>query len=139
MPNMNKCFLMGHLGRDVEVSATSTGFTIGRFSLATSHRRKKGAEWEEQTTWHNVVLLGDTASKLQPYLAKGKGVFVEGRIESRSYDKDGQKRYITEIIADSVQLLGGAGDSRTSPTPLSTGSLPPSADPDPVEDDDIPF
>jgi single-strand DNA-binding protein len=135
MPNLNKCLLAGHLGRDAEVNTTSSGFPIGKFSLATTYRRKKGDNWEEQTTWHNVVVLGETARRLQPFLTKGKAVFIEGRIENRSYDKDGQKRYVSEVIADSVQLLGGgsgAGTSPGGPPPVEAGETP-------VPDDDLPF
>ncbi|MBL8142607.1 MAG: single-stranded DNA-binding protein [Acidobacteria bacterium] len=112
MGSVNKAILVGNLGRDAETTVTSKGFTIARFSLATTHRRKnsQSGEWEDRTEWHRVVILGKSAESLRDYLKKGKQIYVEGRIETRSWDdKDGQKKYMTEIIAETVQLLGGAG------------------------------
>lgn len=140
MGSVNKAILVGNLGRDIEVTTTAGGFPIGRFSLATTHRKKdsRSGQWEDQTEWHRVVLLGDRAEKLAEFLVKGKAVYVEGRIETRSWeDKDGQKRYMTEIIADGIQLLGGGSTGNASRTVPVRG-----ADPSPdldEEDDDVPF
>jgi len=112
MGSVNKVILVGNLGRDAETKFTGNGFAISRFSLATTDRRKdsKTGEWVDRTEWHRIVLLGKQAESLQDYLKKGKQIYVEGRLETRSWDdKEGQKRYTTEIIADRIQLLGGGG------------------------------
>jgi len=112
MGSVNKAILVGNLGRDAEVTTTSAGSRSARFTLATTTRRKdnKSGTWEDRTEWHRIVLLGKQAESLRDYLKKGKQIYVEGRIETRSWDdKDGQKRYMTEIIADRVQLLGSPG------------------------------
>jgi single-strand DNA-binding protein len=114
MGSVNKVILVGNLGRDAELKFTPGGFPISSFSLATTDRRKdKDNTWQERTEWHRIKLLGKQAESLQDYLKKGKQIYVEGRLETRSWDdKDGQKRYMTEIIADRIQLLGSAGGSR---------------------------
>jgi single-strand DNA-binding protein len=112
MGSVNKAILVGNLGRDAELKFTGNGFAIARFSIATTDRRKdsKTGDWVEKTEWHRIVLLGKQAESLQDYLKKGKQIYVEGRIETRSWDdKDGQKRYTTEIVADRIQLLGSVG------------------------------
>lgn len=112
--SLNRVLLIGHLGRDAEAKFTGTGTAIARFSVATTERRKVGGEWTDATEWHRVTLFGKSAEALQSYLVKGKQVYVEGRIETRSWDdKDGQKRYSTEIVADRVQLLGGGSGRGT--------------------------
>jgi single-strand DNA-binding protein len=112
MGSVNKVILVGNLGRDAELKFTPSGFPISSFSLATTDRRKdKDNNWQEKTEWHRIKLLGKQAESLQDYLKKGKQIYVEGRLETRSWDdKDGQKKYMTEIIADRIQLLGGRGD-----------------------------
>lgn len=116
MGSVNKAILVGNLGKDAEKTTTPSGVSIARFSLATTHRRKNSTtgDWEERTEWHRVVLIGKQADALQRYLLKGKQVYVEGRIETRSWDDkaSGQKRYMTEVIADTIQLLGGAPGGR---------------------------
>jgi single-strand DNA-binding protein len=111
MGSVNKVILVGNLGRDAELKFTPSGFPISSFSLATTDRRKdKDNTWQEKTEWHRIKLLGKQAESLQDYLKKGKQIYVEGRLETRSWDdKDGQKRYMTEIVADRIQLLGSGG------------------------------
>jgi single-strand DNA-binding protein len=157
MGSVNKAILVGNLGRDAEVTTTANGFPIARFSLATTDRRKdnRSGEWTDRTEWHRIVLLGKQAESLRDYLKKGKQIYVEGRIETRSWDdKDGQKRYMTEIIADRIQLLGGPGggggrasrgDEYAQPEyggggsgGGSSNSSAPAAE-GPLDDDDIPF
>ena len=109
--SLNKVMLIGNLGRDAELKYTPSGVPVTRFAVATSRRWKdqQTGEWKEDTTWTNVVLWRQ--ENLTTYLTKGKQVYVEGRIETRSYeDKDGQKKYSTEVIADEVMLLGGRGE-----------------------------
>ncbi len=108
--SVNKVILVGHLGRDAETKFTPGGAAVTRFSVATNRRWKdqQSGEWKEETNWTNVVLW--RAENLANYLTKGKQVYVEGRIQTRSYDdKDGKKVYATEVVADDVILLGGQG------------------------------
>lgn len=108
--SVNKVILLGHLGKDAETKFTPSGVARTNFTVATNRRWKdqQSGEWKEVTDWHNVVLW--RSENLSNYLTKGKQVYVEGRIENRSWeDKDGQKRYATDIVADDVILLGGRG------------------------------
>lgn len=134
MPNLNKCLIAGHLGRDAEFTTTAGGYPIGRCSVAVSMRVKKDGEWTDRAEWFRVVLLGDRYTKIRERLTKGTAVFVEGRLETRSWeDKDGQKRYLTEVIADHLSLLGAAAGSGSRPP--AREALP-SSEPD---DEDTPF
>jgi single-strand DNA-binding protein len=157
--SVNKVILVGHLGRDAETKFTPSGVSVTRFSVATSRRWKdqQTGEWKEETDWHNVSLW--RAENLAQYLTKGKQVYVEGRLQTRSYeDKDGQKKYATEVVADDVILLSGnrsegGGDGgfsqeprmvsaprttrpASSPAPASSGPSPFEAG---ISDDDVPF
>src|SRR5437016_5765667 len=108
--SVNKVILLGHLGKDAETKFTPSGVARSSFTIATNRRWKdqQSGEWKEITDWHNVVLW--RSENLSNYLLKGKQVYVEGRLESRSWeDKEGQKRYITEVVADDLILLGGRG------------------------------
>jgi single-strand DNA-binding protein len=108
--SVNKVILIGHLGKDAETKFTPGGAAVTRFSVATNRRwkDKQSGEWKEETDWSNVVLW--QSENLAQYLLKGKQVYVEGRLQTRSYeDKDGKKVYSTEVVADDVILLGGQG------------------------------
>lgn len=108
--SVNKVILVGHLGRDAETAYTASQTAVTKFSVATNRRWKdqQSGEWKEETNWTNVVLW--RGENLAPYLTKGKQIYVEGRIQTRSYDdKDGKKVYTTEVVADDVILLGGRG------------------------------
>jgi single-strand DNA-binding protein len=108
--SVNKVILVGNLGRDAETKFTPGGTAVTKFSVATSRRwkDKQSGEWKDETDWTNVVLW--QAENLANYLTKGKQVYVEGRIHTRSYDdKDGKKVYATEVVAEEVILLGGQG------------------------------
>lgn len=108
--SVNKVILVGHLGRDAETKFTPGGVSVTKFSVATNRRWKdqQSGEWKEETDWTNVVLW--RAENLANYLTKGKQLYVEGRLQTRSYeDKDGKKVYSTEVVADEVILLGGQG------------------------------
>ena len=118
--SVNKVIMLGHLGRDVETNFTSSGVAVTKFSVATSRRWKdsQSNEWKEETDWHNIVLW--RSENLSNYLTKGKQVYVEGRLQTRSYeDRDGVKRYVTEIVADGVILLGGQQGSGSQDQPAS--------------------
>ncbi len=106
---VNKAIIIGNLGRDPEVRFTPSGRAVAKFSVATTEKwTDQQGQKQEKTEWHNIVVWGKQAETCGQYLAKGRQVFVEGRITNRSYDdKDGNKSYITEIIARDVRFLGG--------------------------------
>lgn len=108
---VNKVILVGHLGADPDMRYTPSGQGVCDLRLATSESwNDKNGQRQERTEWHRVVVWGKRAEICSKYLAKGRQVYVEGRIQTRSYDdKDGNKRYITEVIANDVQFLGGGG------------------------------
>src|SRR2546428_13125537 len=109
--SLNKIMLIGNLGKDPEVRFTPNGRAVGRFPLATSEVWNDAeGQRQERTEWHNVVVWGKQAETCGQYLAKGRQVFVEGSIRTRQYDdKEGNRRYMTEVIAQRVQFLGGGG------------------------------
>ena len=106
---VNKVILVGHLGADPELRNTASGQAVCEFRIATSESWKdKNGQRQERTEWHRVVVWGKTAEICAKYLSKGRQAYIEGRIQTRSYeDKEGVKRYITEIVANDVQFLGG--------------------------------
>jgi single-strand DNA-binding protein len=108
--SVNKVILIGHLGRDAETAYTASQVAVTKFSVATNRRWKDQAtgEWKEETDWSRVVLW--RGENVAPYLTKGTQVYVEGRLQTRSYDdKDGKKVWATDVVADEVILLGGRG------------------------------
>ena len=113
MASLNKCMLIGSLGKDVEVKVTATGQSVASFSMATSEKFKgKSGELEERTEWHNIVLWGRLAEIAGEYLSKGKTIYVEGRLQTRKWqDKEGKDRYTTEIVGEKMQMLSGKGGS----------------------------
>lgn len=146
---VNKVILLGNLGADPETRTTSGGSTVCNLRLATSERVKDGdGNWTERTEWHSVVVFGKTAEAVARYCAKGKTIYVEGRLQTRKWqDKTGADRYSTEVVAVDVRFVGGRGggesdherderdDARRQPPVRNTGrtTTPP------VPDDDIPF
>ena len=144
MGSVNKVFLVGNLGRDAEPRHTAGGTAVCNFSLATTDTwtDKSSGQRQERTEWHRVVVWDRQAESLQPYLTKGKQICVEGRLQTREWnDRDGNKRYTTEIRADRITLLGGRGDSgggrqdRQEP-PAEVDGPGSSSE---LTDDDIPF
>jgi single-strand DNA-binding protein len=110
MAGVNKAILVGNLGRDPELRYTGSGTAVANFTLATTERVKSGDGYEERTEWHRIVAWGRTAELCAQYLNKGRSVYIEGRIQTREWeDKEGQKRKTTEIVANTVQFLGGRG------------------------------
>ena len=111
MGSVNKVILVGNLGRDAELRYTPGGAAVSTLNLATTEVwNDRNNQRQEKTEWHRVVLWGKPAESLQEYLTKGKQIYVEGRLQTRQWDdKDGNKRYTTEIKADRVTLLGGGG------------------------------
>jgi single-strand DNA-binding protein len=133
---VNKAILVGNLGNDPELKYTASGAAVCEFSLATSESWLKDGAKQEKTTWHRVKVWGKRAEVVAKYLAKGRQVYIDGRIENRSYDdKDGNKRYITEIVANDVQFLGGGKgrDGGGHDEPALGGNAPP------ADGDDLPF
>jgi single-strand DNA-binding protein len=156
MGSVNKVILIGNLGADPELKYTPSQRPLCNLRIATTevYKDKSGVR-QEKTEWHRVTVWGDQAENCNKYLAKGRSVYVEGRLQTRSYDKDGQKHYATDIVADRVVFLGsgagggegrsegrgkpggfsGRGDSGSSDDPGDSG---PGGAP-PASDDDIPF
>jgi single-strand DNA-binding protein len=139
MGSVNKVILVGNLGRDAEVKVTAGGQSVASFSIATTETWTKDGEKKEKTEWHRIVLWGRQADTLQPYLTKGKQIDVEGRLETRQWEKDGQKHYTTEVKADRIVLLGGGRGGGERSERSDSGYADPMKDPAPITDDDIPF
>jgi single-strand DNA-binding protein len=139
---VNKAIVVGNLGRDPEMRSTQSGTQIANFSVATSRRyNNREGEMQEDTEWHRIVAFGRLAEICGQYLRKGKQVYIEGRIQTRSWEDDsGQKKYMTEIVANEMQMLGSRGDA-----PAGDFGDPPKAAASTAggmaanEDDDLPF
>ena len=142
MAGINKAILIGRLGSDPEVRYTPSGVAVANFSIATSEEWKDRdtGEKKERTEWHRIVAWRRLGEICGEYLSKGKQVYVEGRIQTRSWDdRDGNKRYTTEIVATDVQFLG-ARDAADTARPQSSAGGGFQGPPGPgFEDDDIPF
>lgn len=139
---INKVIILGRVGKDPEVRYSPSGLAIASFSLATTEKwkDKQTGEFKESTEWHNITAFNKLAEIAGQYAAKGDLVYVEGKIKTEKYQKDGADRYVTKIIADQIQLLGGKksgdviGDAEKSH--LKPSTEPGSSD---FKDDDIPF
>lgn len=146
--SVNKVILIGRLGKDPELKYTQGGRAVANFSVATNERWKgQDGQKQESTTWHNIVAWGKQAEVMKEYLSKGQQVYIEGRIDNRSYDdKDGNKKYISEVVVQNFQFIGSRGDSAGG-GPGGGGSAPsdqPDSSPPPPsgeasDDDDLPF
>lgn len=160
---VNKVILLGNVGKDPEIRTTAGGMNVASFSLATAERTKdQQGNWTDKTEWHNLVAFQRTAEIVRDYVKKGTQLFIEGKIQTRSWDdkESGQKKYRTEIIVNEMNLLGGRGEGagagsgsgsyeRSSPGgytnyPSSRGSSAPSAPANDyadqgITDEDIPF
>jgi single-strand DNA-binding protein len=153
MGSVNKVILVGNLGRDAELRYTPGGAAVATLNMATTEVwNDKAGQRQEKTEWHRVVLWGKSAESLAEYLTKGKQIYVEGRLQTRQWDdKDGNKRYTTEIRGDRVVLLGGGGGGRGGGGGYSRGGVadeamgghhagaPAPEAGEPITDDDIPF
>jgi len=155
MASVNKVIIVGNLGADPEMKYTQNNTPVTNFRVATTDRwRDKGSgEMQERTEWHRIVAWGRLGEICSQYLRRGKQVYVEGRLQTRSWeDQDGNKRYSTEIVAQTMQMLGRAGEQTTDyeGPRQATGSAggadsgfkappaPPPAEPG-MDDDDLPF
>lgn len=154
--SVNKVILLGNLGKDPELKYTPQGTAVARVTLATNERYKdKDGQWQDRAEWHNVVLWQRLAEIAGEYLKKGSKVYIEGRLQTRSWDdkQTNQKRYMTEVVASDLVLLGGrgesAGDSGGYARAMAAGNnsdqRAPEHDPPgvtattPISDEDIPF
>lgn len=135
--SLNKVLLIGNCGKDPEVKYSPSGVPVAKFSIATSERYKdKAGEWQEKTEWHNIVAFQRLAEIVGEYVNKGSKVYIEGRLQTSSWDdsKSGEKKYKTEIVVNELLLLDGKGSNggtRQQSTEQRT--------PEPVNDDSIPF
>ncbi len=139
---LNKVFLIGNLGQDPEVRHTTSGHSVVNLRIATSRRYKdRDGAWQEQTEWHTVVCFGATAERAGQYLRKGSRIFVEGRLQTRSWDdREGKRQYRTEVVSENLKFLDGRGSSSgdesggaSAPDTSRSGEGPE------YGDDDIPF
>jgi single-strand DNA-binding protein len=151
--SVNKVILLGNTGKDPETRSTPGGMLVANFTLATSDRQKDAqGNWQDRTEWHNLVAFGRTAEIIRDYVKKGTKLFIEGKIQTRSWDdkETGAKRYRTEIIVNDLSLLSGreegsGGYSRGSSSPASSmDQRPPAGNDDyaqtaEISDEDIPF
>ncbi len=110
--SVNKAILIGNLGKDPELKFLESGRAVCKFSLATSEKWTKDGEKHENTTWHNIVAWGKQAEVIKEYLSKGRQVYIEGRIENRSYEQDGVTKYISEVVVQQFQFIGNRGDNQ---------------------------
>ena len=151
MIGVNKVILIGNLGKDPELRYTPGGQPVATFSLATAERwNDRNGQRQDRTEWHNIVAWGKLAELVNQYLKKGRGAYIEGRITTRSWDdKDGNKRYKTEIVANQIQFLSTGGASSSggdmgyvadqSVGDYSMRSSEPGPEAPPIADDDLPF
>jgi single-strand DNA-binding protein len=146
--SVNKAILVGNVGKDPEVRHLEGGVSVANFTLATSESYKnRNGELVKTTEWHNIVAWRQLAEFAEKYIKKGRQLYVEGKITNRQWDdKDGNKRYTTEIVADTIRLLGrredgdGQFENGRSPATHDAPGLPVSDDIDrPSENDDLPF
>jgi len=148
--SLNKVLLVGNLGGDPELRTTTNGQSVASFTIATNRRwtNKETGKPQEETEWHRIVVWGRQGENCKEYLHKGRQVLIEGRLQTRQWDdKEGNKRYTTEIVAQNVQFLGGGNRADAAPAeqpsfeseaPSSPGG-PAAASPAAGGDDDIPF
>jgi single-strand DNA-binding protein len=146
MSGVNKVILVGHLGQDPEIRYMADGTAVANFNIATSEswKDKQTGEKRERTEWHRIVAwrgLGELCGK---YLSKGRQVYIEGKLQTRSWEKDGVTRYTTEIVATDVQFIGARDDAGNRSRPAGGGNyVPDKGYPEPPlpdrQEDDIPF
>jgi single-strand DNA-binding protein len=136
MAGINKVILVGNLGSDPEMRYTASGTAVCKFRIATSEKFKdRQGNTQERTDWHRVTTWGKLAEICGQYLTKGKQIYIEGRIEYGSYEKDGVKHYTTDIVANTMQMLGGPGAGNRVQEPEPPFGPPEGG----VPEDDIPF
>lgn len=154
MAGVNKVILVGHLGRDPEVRSLENGAKVANFSLATteSYKDKNTGERIDNTEWHNIVVWRGLADVAERFLAKGSLVYIEGKLQTRSYEKEGITRYSTEILARELTMLGKKGDNpgaqggaqqqggqQNAPQQTQQATSAPAFESNDAEEDDLPF
>lgn len=140
MSGVNKVILIGNLGKDPEVRHLESGKTVANFSLATSESYKDASgQRVDQTEWHNIVLWGKVAEIAERYLKKGSSIYLEGKITTRSYDKDGITRYVTEIVGSQLTMLGGKTEQQQNNPGPASDSKPVNYNPSAGGEDILPF
>lgn len=141
MSGVNKAIIVGNLGRDPELRYTQSGNPVATLNVATSrkYKNKQTDEMVEETEWHRVTVWGKAAENANNYLSKGSQVYVEGRLRTSSYEKDGTTRYTTEIVAENVQYLSKNSGGSNYQTASDGHGFDPGATPATSADDDIPF
>ena len=132
---INKVILVGNVGRDVEFRATQSGQNLAKFSLATTDRRFKDENGNPRTEWHNIVAWGKLAEICDRYVTKGKLLYIEGQIRTRTYEQDGQKKWFTEINMEQLEMLGSKSSGGGAPS----GDHGVVAQSVPDDADDVPF
>lgn len=146
--SVNNVTLLGRLGQDPEIRSTPGGSSVCTLNIATNESYKdKNGEWQETTDWHRVVLWDRLADVAAQYLTKGRQVYIEGKLKTRTYEKDGSTRYMTEVLGRNLILLDGRGEGGGSPSgsSYSKPSQPSQAMPaspmseEPDDDDEVPF
>ena len=137
---VNKVILLGNVGKDPEVRHMDNNLVVARFTLATSERWSKDGNRVEHTEWHNIVVWRGLAEIAEKYVRKGSLLYIEGRLRSSSYDdKDGVKRYVTEILVDVMKLLGSKPEGASQSSAPQAASLPPIETTDLEPAPDMPF
>lgn len=136
MSGVNKAIIVGRVGKQPEVRHMENGSSVANFPVATSEvfKDKTTGEKKEQTEWHNVVLWRGLADIAEKYLNKGDMVYIEGKLRTRSWEKDGVTRYTTEIVGDNMTMLGSKGSGASEPVGATADSSAPAED-----SDDLPF
>ena len=133
---MNVVIVSGNLGANPEVRATASGLAVANLSVATNERVKQDGEWADHTEWHRITVFGKQAEVCGKFLAKGSKVTVQGKLRTRKFtDKNGQDKWTTEILADSVEFMSQAQTS-SEPAPMPAAVV---AQPEAVKEDEIPF
>lgn len=137
---INKVIAIGNLGKDPETTFLPSGAAVCNFSIAVteSWKDKQSGEIKERTEWMNIEVWGNTAEACQKYLSKGSQCYVEGKLQTDSWEKDGEKKYRTKVRADQVQFLGSKGDGRSQQRDEKPGAPAPGGNTGDY-DDDIPF
>jgi single-strand DNA-binding protein len=139
MAGVNKVILIGNLGRDPEVRHLEGGVSVANFPIATTESYKdKSGNRVEQTEWHNIVMWRGLAEVAEKYLKKGMTIYVEGKLRTRSYDKDGQKHYRTEVLSDNMTILSRKDDNKKDIEGTSSAEVPPLRS-EGGSNDDLPF
>ncbi len=140
--SLNKVMLIGNLGKDPELRYTASGVAVATFTIATNESWKdQDGNLQERTEWHNIVAWRKLAEICGEWLKKGKKIYIEGRIQTRSYDdkNTGAKKYITEIVADNMIMLDGGRGAQSEAPPAAGGSLPEPAAGTSTNEEPLPF